>query len=60
MAQAATADPWVYGWGAAVRHNGGHRRVIAGEPVDGVAGIPNLLNGEGLIAAREVFERCVV
>ena len=50
----------VCGWGAAMRHDGGHLRVVAGEPVDGVAGIPNLLHGEGLTAARDLFDRCFV
>ena len=43
-----------------MRHDRGHRRMVAREPIDGVAGIPNLLHGEGLSAARDRPDLCVV
>jgi hypothetical protein len=34
--------------------------MVTREPVDRVAGIPNLLHGEGLTAARDLFDRSFV
>jgi len=43
-----------------VRDDGGHLRVVFREPIDGIPGIFNLLQGESLVAVGNVVELRVV